>query len=132
MRDFQREHLHIAIVVNEYGDALGVVTLEDVVEEIIGEVRDEFDVDEPPVRRLEDGSLLVRGEVLLREVERELGLALHADGADTIEAYLLRLRPTGLAKGEEVEVAGRARFRVERGAGRRIWMVRAARVEGSP
>ncbi len=131
LADFQREHLHAAVVVDEYGRAQGLVTLEDVLEEIVGEVRDEFDVEEPALMRLEDGAVLARGGASLGEVQRVLGVHLPGEAAETLEGYLLRLRPGGLARGEEVHIAGQARFRVECTVGDRIWTVRAER-EGAP
>lgn len=132
LRDFQREHVHVAVVVDEYGKALGLLTLQDVIKQIVGEVKDEFDIEEPAVRRLEDGSLLARGEAPMADVQQLLGVELGGEAGDSVESFLLRLRPQGLAPGEEVLVEGRARFRIERTAGHRIWMVRAAREERLP
>jgi putative hemolysin len=75
LRDLQSRRTHMAIVVNEFGTVIGLVTIEDLLEEIVGEIRDEFDVDEEqPVQELPDGSLLVQGSVPLTDLKERYGL----------------------------------------------------------
>ena len=64
LREMQEEKFHMAIVVDEYGGTAGLVTLEDLLEELVGDIVDEFDVEEPAVERCEDGSVLVSAAVL--------------------------------------------------------------------
>ena len=74
---------HCALVVNEYGDVAGLVTLEDAIEEIFGEVLDEFDLEEDPISR-SDGRVSVRGDVLLSELRDRFGIRSDTDDVDTV------------------------------------------------
>ncbi len=75
LKQLQRRHLAIALVVNEYGEVEGLATLEDLLEEIVGEIRDEYDREERgPVERLPDGSMVIRGSALLRDLKSDFDL----------------------------------------------------------
>jgi len=75
LRELQSRRTHMAIVVNEFGTVIGLVTIEDLLEEIVGEIRDEFDVDEEqPVQELPDGSLLVQGSCPINDLKDRYGL----------------------------------------------------------
>jgi CBS domain containing-hemolysin-like protein len=80
----QRQHAPLAIVLDEYGGTAGIVTLEDLIEEIFGELSDEFDVTAPAFQPLSDRRVLVRGDVLVDEVNETLGLDLPTTEADSI------------------------------------------------
>ncbi|HTA75959.1 MAG TPA: hemolysin family protein [bacterium] len=80
LREFQRGKIHMAIVVDEYGGTAGLVTLEDLVEEIVGEIRDEYDVDEQVLEKKEDGSWVAEAGVSLDEVNDTLGIHLAPKG----------------------------------------------------
>ncbi len=116
---FRRRRQHIAILLDEYGGTAGLVTLEDLLEEIVGDVQDSFDQDEPEIQRLPDGSALISGLMQIEEVNEGFGLNLSDPRYDTIAGYVLgRLRR--LAKvGDEV-TGGGIRLRVEALDGRRI------------
>jgi putative hemolysin len=75
LKQLQRRHLAMALVVNEFGEVEGVATLEDLVEEIVGEIRDEYDREERgPVERLPDGSMVIQGSALLKDLKADFGL----------------------------------------------------------
>jgi putative hemolysin len=80
LREFQRGKIHMAIVVDEFGGTAGLVTLEDLVEEIVGEIRDEYDVDEQVLQKNEDGSWVAEANVSLDEVNDTLGIHLTPKG----------------------------------------------------
>jgi putative hemolysin len=88
LHEMQRKCAFVVIVVNEYGETLGLVTKEDILEEIVGEIYDEFEVDQVPVRRLPDGGLLIDGRADLDLVREELGLRLADTGAVTLGGFI--------------------------------------------
>lgn len=90
LREFQRGRVHIAIVLDEYGGVAGLVTIEDILEEIVGEIADEHDPDEPPaIERIDEKTLLVDGRVHLDEINEWLPVRLPEDEEfDTVGGYL--------------------------------------------
>jgi len=91
LRDFKKKKTHMAIVVDEFGGTAGVVTLEDVLEEIVGEIYDEHDAEEPPdVQKTKDGHYLISGGAPIREVEAELEIEFPDNGEyDTIAGFVV-------------------------------------------
>ncbi len=74
LTEFQRHHQHLALVIDEYGDIAGIVTLENVLEELVGEIQDEFDDEDPDLELEEDGAMLVSGRMIIDDVIEKLGL----------------------------------------------------------
>jgi Mg2+/Co2+ transporter CorB len=90
MREFLRMHSHFALVVDEYGSLRGLITLEDILEEIVGEIADEFDIDEDvPVTRTDDGQFLVEGAMTIRDVNRALDWSLPDEEANTLAGLVI-------------------------------------------
>ena len=86
---FRRQRTQMAIVVDEYGGTAGVVTLEDVVESVFGEIQDQNETPRTPISRIKDGVLLVRGDTRLAELTELLGDVFHGSDADTIAGYIM-------------------------------------------
>ncbi len=126
LREMQRETYHMAIAVDEYGGIAGLVTLEDLIEELVGEIVDEYDVEEPLVERLVDGSLRVDARILIDEVNDLGGLQLPEGDWDTVGGLAFDVFGRVPAVGETCEVASHY-LKVERVQGRRITKVRVSR-----
>jgi gliding motility-associated protein GldE len=124
LEEFQTNKVHIAIVVDEYGSTLGLVSLEDILEEIVGEISDESDRDTSFFTRIGEGQYIFEGKTHLGDFERVLGLEdeLFDDvkgDAETLAGLMLEVRRGFLRKGETVECKG-FRFTVLSLDGRRI------------
>jgi Mg2+/Co2+ transporter CorB len=89
LQAFRSRHEHFAIVVDEYGEFLGIVTLEDILEEIVGDIADEHDVEIEGVKVEEDGSVAIDGRVTIRDLNRRFGWRLPSDDAATIAGLVL-------------------------------------------
>ena len=89
LQSFRRRHEHFAIVVDEYGELLGVVTLEDILEEIVGEISDEHDTAIEGVKPLKDGAIIVEGTVTIRDLNRQFEWRLPDEEASTIAGLVL-------------------------------------------
>jgi CBS domain containing-hemolysin-like protein len=119
----QESKFHMAVVVDEYGGTVGLVTLEDLIEELVGEIVDEFDKEEPGVERLEGGAIVVPGRTPIDDAAELLGTELPEGGWDSVGGLLLDMAGRIPAEGESVTVDG-LRLVAERVQGRRIARVR--------
>jgi len=125
LREMQRDKFSMAIVVDEYGGTAGLVTMEDLLEEIVGEIRDEHDEDEQEaIAIVSPREAVVEAGTSIDDVNDELGTALPTDDFETIGGYIVGLFGRLPTEGEEVEADDRTRLRVERTRGRRILAVR--------
>ena len=123
MSEMRREGHHLAIVVDEYGGTDGIVTLEDLVEEIIGDIHDEYDVAEEPSRALVDGDLEVDGLLNLEDFEDRTGLELPEGPYETVAGFVINELGRLPEVDESITALGR-RFTVTELDGRRIARVR--------
>lgn len=122
LHEMQEHKYHMAIVVNEHGATAGLVTLEDLIEEIVGEIADEFDVDEPDIQPVDDDSVRVRGRMSIDDLNDSLGLKLKGDGFDTVGGLILSQLGRFPEEGESVLFEG-LEFVPERVLKRRIMSV---------
>lgn len=129
LAEMQTRNMHMAIVVDEYGGVAGVVTLEDIVEEIVGEIRDEYDESEElPYYQVGENEYIFQGRVDLNIFNEVMGTQIATDNADTIGGFIYGEFgdvPTG---GEQIQ-AENVTLTVEQVDGRRIMKVRAKRLE---
>ncbi len=116
LADLRRTRTHLAIVVDEYGSTVGIVTFDNILEELVGDIRDEFDIGPEattlPVQRLEPGRYLVHGRVLLEELHYELGIEVDDEENDTIGGHVMMLLGRTAVVGDEVEIGNEYRARV--------------------
>ena len=131
LTEFQQRRVHLAIVVDEYGGVSGIVTIEDLLEEIVGEIEDEFDREEPSVEHLPSGEYLIDAGLSVDEFNNEFKVNLEAKGFDTMGGFLLNKLGRIPLAGDTVEEAG-LRMQVVATAGRRIKKVRISKPEPVP
>ncbi len=131
LRQFREDRQHIAIVMDEYGGTAGLVTLEDLLEEIVGEVSDPFDKITPEIQLLPDGSAVIDGLALIEEVNQELGLELQDPDYDTIAGYALGKLGRIPRQGDVIEADG-IRLKVEGMDGLRIARLQLKRTGNNP
>ncbi len=131
LKQFQRQQTQCAVVVDEYGGTAGLVTIEDLLEEIVGEIRDEYDVEAEPVVDEGGGCYVVSGKASVDEVAQRLGVAIEREGFETVGGYLLTRVGRVPAVGEHLEMDGLTIevLEVER---RRINKVRMSRSPVAP
>jgi len=130
LREMRKRKSHMVIVIDEYGGTSGLVTIEDLLEEIVGEIADEYDLEEPNIEPLPDGDYRVNARLGIDEVNELLDVELPATEWDTIGGLLFNLVGGVPRDGQQVEFQG-LRLRAERVQGRRIGRVRIHRLPPS-
>jgi CBS domain containing-hemolysin-like protein len=124
LRELQREKVHLAIVVDEFGGTAGLVTIEDLLEEIVGEISDEYDTEEPMIEHWERG-YLVDARLSVEDLSELVGMRLPDEDWDTVGGLILGLAGRVPEEGETFEVEG-VRLTAERVQGRRVSRVRVS------
>lgn len=102
LKELQRRRIQMAIVINEYGSVEGLVTMEDLVEEIVGEIQDEYDVEDRPVERLKDGSWVIDASLSVRDLNTDYGLPIpESANYETLGGFALS-QLQNMPKGEKL------------------------------
>jgi len=132
LREMQAQRTHCAVVVDEYGGTAGLVTIEDILEEIVGEITDEYDTEEVPVQKLETGAIRVSSRLHVDDLGDLFGIALSDDDVDSVGGLMAKQLGRVPIPGAEVEIGG-LRLVAEGPAGRRnqVATIVASRVEQS-
>lgn len=128
-KELKKNKKQIAIVVDEYGGTAGIVTMEDILEEIVGEIYDEYDIEESKYKKLDNNTFLLDGEVPIYEVEKLLGIDLPEGDYDTISGYLLfelNRIPSDKEKGIIIET-DKVIYKIEKIKNNRIIKVKACK-----
>jgi CBS domain containing-hemolysin-like protein len=119
LAEFRRTNQHMAIVVDEYGELEGIVTLEDLLEEIVGEIEDEFDLPDESIERLDDGRVRIHGTFPIDDFNEQFARSLPIEDFHTIGGFVFGLLGRAPEPGDEVEYDG-VRFKVLDVEGSRI------------
>ena len=133
LRQMRTKKLHIAVVVDEYGGTSGIVTMEDIIEEIVGEIEDEYDTEPPPIIKESEGVYLVDGTLTIADLNEELGTSLSEDDFDTVGGLIYDMVGSLPSENQVVEYQN-IEFAVEQIDGQRIVKVRVtvrAHIEGA-
>jgi putative hemolysin len=123
LREMQKKRIHMALVVDEYGGISGLVSLEDLIEEIVGEIRDEYDT-ESPVIQLSDGTLLIDASISLKDLKEDYHIPLpESPEYETLGGFLMTTLQKIPQRGDVVEVEEK-RIRIIEMVGQRISKVK--------
>ena len=131
LKEFQRHRVQSAIVVNEYGSTAGLVSLEDLLEELVGEIRDEDDVETEPFAVQPDGSLVVNAAVSVDELAERVEIDIEHEGFETVAGLLLSHSGRVPASGEHVTI-GELAFDIVEADRQRVIKVRVRRLFEAP
>ncbi len=129
LREMQRQRIHMAIVVDEYGGTAGIITLEDLLEEIFGEIQDEYDREEPLIREVGEGEYILDGRLSLEELEEIIGKELDLEGIDTLGGLVYSRFGKVPERGAHFQLEG-FDFEVLSLVGRRIGKIRLRKITG--
>ena len=130
LREFQSEKVHMAIVSDEYGGTAGLVTLEDVIEEIVGEIQDEYDKEQPLFTKLDERTLIANGKLSIYDLNQLIGYELveENDAFDTLAGFVYNQLGAVPKRGDQFDQKG-YQFTVEELIGRRITRVKVMKEE---
>lgn len=131
LREFQQKRFQLAMVVDEYGGIAGLVSVEDLIEELVGEIRDEYDLEAEPIVTEPDGAVVFSAKVAIEEMTERLGITIEDEGFETVGGYVLTRAGRVPAVGERVEADG-VSIEVLEAERRRIHKVRVRRLPPPP
>ena len=124
LREMKQNKTHLAIVVNEYGDVEGLVTMEDLIEELVGEIDDEYDTEEIKIMKISSKEYLVSGRTTIKEINKELKLNLEeSEEYDTLAGYILHHLERIPFEGEKIKI-NNITYVIEKMEGNKIKFVR--------
>lgn len=127
LREFQQKRFQLAMVVDEYGGIAGLVTVEDLIEELVGEIRDEYDLEAEPIVQEPDGAFVFSAKVAIEEMTERLGITIEEEGFETVGGYVLTRAGRVPAAGETFTADG-VSIEVLEAERRRIHKVRVRRL----
>jgi len=127
-REMQQRHIHMSIVVDEYGGTAGLVTLEDLLEEIVGEIQDEYETEGADIEKTPDGEFIALGKADIDELEEMLGMKLSGEGFESIGGMILSVLGKVPRKGDIIKVKGLA-ITVLEVEGRKIEKVKIRKIK---
>ena len=119
LTQFQQEQVHIAIVMDEYGGVSGIVTIEDLLEEIVGEIEDEFDFGDPNIEKIDSNNYIIDGKTSLEQVNELLSIDIEGDGFDTIGGLVYQRLGKIPSVGDDISI-GNLNVEVMETVGRRV------------
>ena len=119
LTQFQQEQVHIAIVMDEYGGVAGIVTIEDLLEEIVGEIEDEFDFGDPNIEKIDSNNYIIDGKTSLEQVKELLSIDIEGDGFDTIGGLVYQRLGKIPSVGDDISI-GNLNVEVMETVGRRV------------
>lgn len=128
LQEFKKKRIHLAIVIDEYGGTSGLVTIEDLLEQIVGDIQDEYDMEEELFCRNSDGTLTAEGRLPIEELEEQFGITIERDKFDTVGGLVFHLAGSIPAVGDIIEGDG-LRITVLEADQRRLKRVLIARSE---
>lgn len=131
LREFQQRRFQLAMVVDEYGGIAGLVSVEDLIEELVGEIRDEYDLEAEPIVQEPDGAFVFSAKVAIEEMTERLGISIEDEGFETVGGYVLTRAGHVPATGERIEADG-IEIEVLEAERRRIHKVRVRRLPPPP
>ena len=104
-KELQRTHQHIAVLIDEYGGFAGIVTIEDLIEEIMGEIEDEYDeISDPELQKIDEHTYILDGYMTLSDLSEELSIDIESEDHDTLSGFLMDLLGTILEDGEQISI----------------------------
>ncbi len=130
LRDFQKRNMHVALVVDEYGGISGLVTMEDILEELFGDIYDERDTRERPYHRIDEGTLMISGAMSIDEFNGLIGTSIPSEDFGTVGGFVFHLFGRLPARGDRVSHDGLG-FLVRKVKGTRILSVRVTQEKGA-
>lgn len=131
LRELRRAKTHMAIVIDEYGGTAGIVTIEDILEEIVGEIQDEYDTEPAPIQVLDDGSTLIDGRLSIEEVNDLFRVKLPTEEFETIGGFVVGELGHAPVLGEEIKIQ-QLRIVIDRVEQRRLSRIRVYRMATAP